>query len=52
MQGSADYTYEWKGATWRFASAENRDLFVTLSDRGEIVRARLPVAGRPMASHG
>lgn len=27
VQGSADYTYEWKGATWRFASAENRDLF-------------------------
>ena len=27
VEGSADYTYDWKGATWRFASAENRDMF-------------------------
>lgn len=25
--GSADFTLEWKGATWQFASAENRDMF-------------------------
>ena len=28
VEGSGDFTYEWMGATWRFASAENRDLFV------------------------
>ena len=27
VPGSADYTYEWQGATWQFSSAENRDLF-------------------------
>lgn len=27
VEGSGDFTHEWKGATWRFASAENRDLF-------------------------
>ena len=27
VEGSADFTYEWKGATWQFASAENRDTF-------------------------
>ncbi|MEM7544501.1 MAG: YHS domain-containing (seleno)protein [Pseudomonadota bacterium] len=27
VEGSADYTYEWRGATWQFSSAENRDLF-------------------------
>lgn len=26
-EGSEDHTFEWRGATWRFASAENRDLF-------------------------
>ena len=25
--GSAEFTYEWRGATWRFASAANRALF-------------------------
>ncbi|MEB3213565.1 MAG: YHS domain-containing (seleno)protein [Leptolyngbyaceae bacterium] len=25
--GSAEFEYEWSGATWRFASAEHRDLF-------------------------
>lgn len=25
--GSAQFTFDWKGATWRFASAANRDLF-------------------------
>lgn len=27
VAGSSDTTYEWIGATWRFASAENRDKF-------------------------
>ena len=28
VKGSADYTAEYEGATWRFSSAANRDLFV------------------------
>jgi YHS domain-containing protein len=27
VQGKADITYSWKGATWRFANAQNRDAF-------------------------
>lgn len=27
VEGSADFTHEWNGATWRFVSAENRDKF-------------------------
>lgn len=27
VEGSPRYTYRWLGATWQFASAENRDLF-------------------------
>lgn len=27
VRGSADFTHEWRGATWRFASAEHRDRF-------------------------
>lgn len=27
VRGSAEFEYEWMGSTWRFASAENRDLF-------------------------
>jgi len=27
VAGSAEYVYEWQGATWQFASAENRDAF-------------------------
>lgn len=27
VQGSAEFEYEWQGATWRFSSAEHRDLF-------------------------
>lgn len=27
VAGSTEHTYEWNGATWQFASAENRDLF-------------------------
>lgn len=29
VEGSADFTHEWKGVTWQFASAENRDLFAS-----------------------
>lgn len=29
VAGSADYTYEWGGAVWQFANAENRDLFAS-----------------------
>ena len=28
IAGSAEYTAEWSGVTWQFASAENRDAFV------------------------
>jgi len=27
LPGRAEFEYEWQRATWRFASAENRDLF-------------------------
>jgi YHS domain-containing protein len=27
VQGRAEFTYSWKGATWRFANAKNRDAF-------------------------
>ena len=27
-KGSEDFSYEWLGATWNFASAEHRDLFI------------------------
>ncbi|MEO1519972.1 MAG: YHS domain-containing (seleno)protein [Cyanobacteria bacterium J06633_2] len=27
--GSAEFEHEWNGATWRFASAENRDMFAS-----------------------
>jgi len=27
VEGSAEFSHEWNGATWHFASAENRDLF-------------------------
>lgn len=29
VAGSPEYTYDWGGATWQFASAEHRDLFVS-----------------------
>jgi YHS domain-containing protein len=29
VKGSAEYAYEWQGATWWFSSAENRDLFAS-----------------------
>jgi hypothetical protein len=31
--GSTDYTHDWQGATWLFASVENRDAFVADPDR-------------------
>ncbi|MEO1592416.1 MAG: YHS domain-containing (seleno)protein [Cyanobacteria bacterium J06632_22] len=27
VPGTAEFTHEWEGATWQFASAENRDTF-------------------------
>ena len=27
VKGSTQFSHEWRGATWRFASAENRDAF-------------------------
>lgn len=27
VEGDSDFEHEWNGATWRFSSAENRDLF-------------------------
>lgn len=29
VEGSRDFEVEWQGATWRFASAEHRELFVS-----------------------
>ena len=28
VEGRSDLTHQWRGATWRFASAENRDRFL------------------------
>lgn len=33
VPGSANITYVWNGATWRFASEANRDLFVANPER-------------------
>lgn len=33
IRGNAEFTYEWMGATWQFASAENRDLFASNPER-------------------
>ncbi|MCG8463603.1 MAG: YHS domain-containing protein [Xanthomonadales bacterium] len=33
VPGSADYTFEYKGATWQFASAANRDKFAADPER-------------------
>ena len=33
VKGSDEYEYTWKGAKWRFASAEHRDLFEADPDR-------------------
>lgn len=32
VQGSAEFTHDWNGATWHFASAANRDLFASDPD--------------------
>ena len=32
-EGDARYTHEWNGATWRFASPENRELFKAEPER-------------------
>ena len=32
VKGSRDFSHDWQGATWRFASAENRDLFAAEPD--------------------
>jgi YHS domain-containing protein len=33
VKGSAQFSYEWQGATWLFSSAENRDRFNAEPDR-------------------
>jgi hypothetical protein len=33
VEGSGDFTAKWKGADWRFASAANRDLFITMPEK-------------------
>ncbi len=33
VKGSSEHTYEWMGATWRFSSAQNRELFQAASDK-------------------
>jgi len=33
VEGSDQFTHEWNGAKWRFASAENRDSFVSRPER-------------------
>jgi len=33
VEGNAEFTHQWRGATWRFASAENRDRFIAAPER-------------------
>ena len=33
VEGSRQFTHEWKGATWRFASAANRDRFAQAPEK-------------------
>ena len=33
VKGKKEFTYEWNDATWRFTSAENRDLFAATPER-------------------
>lgn len=33
VEGSPDHTFDWRGATWRFASTANRDAFATDPER-------------------
>ncbi|MBT3359916.1 MAG: YHS domain-containing protein [Rhodospirillales bacterium] len=33
IKGSGDHSLEWKGATWKFASAENREAFAAMPEK-------------------
>ncbi|HRE81168.1 MAG TPA: YHS domain-containing (seleno)protein [Opitutaceae bacterium] len=33
MKGDSRFSYEWKGATWRFARAEHRDAFMATPEK-------------------
>lgn len=33
VQGRAEFAYEWQGATWRFSTAEHRDLFAAAPEQ-------------------
>lgn len=33
VKGSRDFGHDWQGATWRFATAENRDIFAADPER-------------------
>lgn len=33
VKGSEQFTHRWRGATWRFASAENRERFVAAPEK-------------------
>lgn len=33
VEGSRKFTHQWKGATWRFASAANRDAFAAAPEK-------------------
>jgi YHS domain-containing protein len=33
VAGNAAFTHQWRGATWRFATAENRDAFAAAPER-------------------
>lgn len=33
VKGKAEFTHRWKGATWRFASAANRDRFAAAPEK-------------------
>lgn len=33
VEGSRTFTHRWRGATWRFASAQNRDAFAAAPDK-------------------
>ena len=33
VKGKAEFTHQWKGATWRFASAANRDRFAAAPEK-------------------
>lgn len=33
LRGSPQFTHQWRGATWHFATAENRDAFAAAPDK-------------------